>query len=324
MSIEFRCPTCSKQLRVSSAHAGKSARCPNCQMIVPIPESSSPAAMGGPDSWGHDSLGDPAGTSPESEALSNPFAGTWASSELPTKNPYASPTSSPSQPKPIKGPLHPQSVSFDEVFSYAWELWKRHLGVLVGAELVVLAIQMGLGFFQGMGEQIVFQIAPNQVEVFALAFGLLTRAIQLFLAIGMVRLILDLVRTGQGDIRKLFSGVDCFFPALGAFIMYLIALGVGLLLLIVPGILVMLMFWGYFYQIVDRRSTWIGSFSEASEYCRINMGTSFLLGMAMFGIQILGALACCVGLIVSTPLVSTIGVVAYLKMSGQIPENARP
>ncbi len=37
MSIEFRCSSCGSTLRVEDFHRGKMARCPTCQMIVPIP-----------------------------------------------------------------------------------------------------------------------------------------------------------------------------------------------------------------------------------------------------------------------------------------------
>lgn len=42
MAIEFACPTCQTQIRVDQAAAGKMARCPKCQGICRVPETSSP------------------------------------------------------------------------------------------------------------------------------------------------------------------------------------------------------------------------------------------------------------------------------------------
>lgn len=38
MPIEFRCNQCQKKLRVADAHAGKRAKCPNCQTILRVPK----------------------------------------------------------------------------------------------------------------------------------------------------------------------------------------------------------------------------------------------------------------------------------------------
>ena len=46
MPIEFLCPSCSKQLRVPDAAAGKKAKCPSCEAIcaIPVPASTPVAA----------------------------------------------------------------------------------------------------------------------------------------------------------------------------------------------------------------------------------------------------------------------------------------
>jgi hypothetical protein len=41
MAIEFKCPACGEQLRVANEHAGKIARCPQCQAETPVPWASS-------------------------------------------------------------------------------------------------------------------------------------------------------------------------------------------------------------------------------------------------------------------------------------------
>lgn len=44
MSIEFSCPGCQKTLRVSDEHAGKQARCPQCQTIAMVPGNAASGA----------------------------------------------------------------------------------------------------------------------------------------------------------------------------------------------------------------------------------------------------------------------------------------
>ncbi|MDX1948262.1 MAG: hypothetical protein SFU86_22920 [Pirellulaceae bacterium] len=46
MPIETICQGCSKRLRVGDEHAGKTARCPQCQTIYTVPQPAAAAALG--------------------------------------------------------------------------------------------------------------------------------------------------------------------------------------------------------------------------------------------------------------------------------------
>lgn len=49
MSIEFACKNCASQLRVEQQHIGKQARCPACQTLNIVPESSDSKGQDGRD-----------------------------------------------------------------------------------------------------------------------------------------------------------------------------------------------------------------------------------------------------------------------------------
>jgi phage FluMu protein Com len=72
MPIEFACSHCGQILRVGDDTAGKRAKCPKCQSVVPIPaasaSSSAPASQ--PTDWDHVSDSD----SPSADEKVNPFA----------------------------------------------------------------------------------------------------------------------------------------------------------------------------------------------------------------------------------------------------------
>ncbi len=46
--IEFKCPTCSKFLRLPHSYAGKQTECPGCLKQVTVPGGPAPAAPGTP------------------------------------------------------------------------------------------------------------------------------------------------------------------------------------------------------------------------------------------------------------------------------------
>lgn len=89
MPIDINCQGCGQRIRVADEHAGKKARCPNCQNINPIPAASaanpaapSPSYSPAPLSSNYGSGGSPFTTGPISvetsgpavSAINNPFA----------------------------------------------------------------------------------------------------------------------------------------------------------------------------------------------------------------------------------------------------------
>ncbi len=95
-----------------------------------------------------------------------------------------------------------------------------------------------------------------------------------------------------------------------------------MLLCIIPGIILMLMFWPVNVLVIDNKTGVLDSFSVASNITEGNRGTTFVLALASLGIAILGVLACGVGLLFAMPLVAVSWVTAYLMMSGQV--SAQP
>ncbi len=93
-----------------------------------------------------------------------------------------------------------------------------------------------------------------------------------------------------------------FWRFLGTEIIFSIAVFVGLLLLVVPGIILALGFGFAFYIVVERGA---GPIKSLEESWRITRGYKWqLLGLtlAIIGINLLGAIAFLVGLLVSVPV----------------------
>jgi phage FluMu protein Com len=359
MAIEFRCSQCNQLLRVPETSGGKNARCPKCQalMQVPMPAGGAgfaapppPPPLGGgfspqgargfseqapPPAAGNDPFnfmnqggGGGGGAPPppknpfgDTGGGATPFGGAAGGVAV---NPYASPASAAYQPAafgPIAGsPVVPRPVGVEPILNYAWQLWQQHLGILLGITVIGIAVNYAI--------QIVFTIpqmalqANDQAEAaiaVSLLGSLLNQGIQLFLGIGMARIALKLARRQRAEFTDLFSGGPLFLPVLGAYILFNVALTVGLLLLIVPGIILALMLWPYYMLIVDQKAGVIESFSLASQVTKNNWGTAFLLAILSIGIFIVGVIALCIGVIFAVPLILMLWTVAYLMMSGQIP-----
>jgi hypothetical protein len=286
MAIEFSCPQCSRILRVSDEHAGKSARCPDCQTIMSIP-----AGQQHPDRW-------------ESPVPESPVPD--------------SPVLPPVSGKPVERPAaraQARSAGFDEIFDYAWNAYRDHLGLLIGVTLVVVGFGLSIAMVQDsmMGRG----IGPA-AWLSSWLVGMVGNLGGLFLAIGQARINYDIARTGRAEFATLFSGFDRFLPLLGASIVAGMAMAAGLLLLVIPGLILAVLFWSFFHFIVDRRTGALDSFSAAWQIGKLNVGTTLVLLVVTVLLAIAGLLALLIGTLFTTPLISMLWCVAYLKMSGQL------
>jgi len=219
-------------------------------------------------------------------------------------------------------PISPRPVTADAIFSYAWQIWKTNLGLLVGVTLAVAAANYAIVIpAAGIQEVLEQQGEPEAGAAVAGIAQIVASIIQMFLGIGQVQINLRLARRQPASFGDLFGGIGLFLPVLGGGIIAGLGLILGTLCLIVPAILMMLAFWPYYYLIVDRKAGVMESFTVASQITQGNWGSSFLLWLMSVGIGLLGCMAFCIGLLFAAPLISMMFAVGYLMMSGQIPSH---
>ncbi|HUE73044.1 MAG TPA: hypothetical protein VMP01_19320 [Pirellulaceae bacterium] len=310
MAIEFACTSCQKLLRVPDDAPGKQVKCPNCGMIQAVPAgitSGPPAESSQP--WSFSEPG--AGSAPPTQ-YSHGSGGAL--------NPYAPPSPVTFAPKPSNDvPITNQRPTIEDILGHAWRVWQENLGLLVGVTLVIVgiswAIGIPLGFMQAALE------ANGEKEMAAIVGGvgnIIAQVVQIFLGIGQSQIALKLARGQPAEFGDLFHGGSRFWPVLGVSILLGLAVFAGMLACIVPGIILALMLWPTYYLVVENRSKVFDSFSLAYQITEGNKGTTFVLALIGMGINLLGVLALCIGLLFSAPLVVMIFVTAYLMMSGQL------
>ena len=324
MPITFNCQQCNKQLRVSDKHAGSRAKCPQCQCIMRIPSADAIPSSADPLF-----APAPAAEQPKPDTSANPFS-TPATSANPFSTPAtsANPYSAPTTPikKPIAGfaggRIVPTAVEFGDIINYSWQVWKDNLGLLFAVTLVVSVISGALRAVQEVVVGILSSQGQMEVALAAmLGIIFLSNLVTTFLGIGQVQIVLKLLRRQQASFGDLFGGGPLFLRTFGATLLFGLAAFVGFLLLFVPGILLVLFFWPFYYLVVDGKAKAIESFSMALSIAKPNVGSSLLLALVSMGIMLVGFMAFCVGILFAAPLVSTMCGAAYLMMSGQIPRN---
>jgi uncharacterized membrane protein len=120
-------------------------------------------------------------------------------------------------------------------------------------------------------------------------------------AIGWIKIALDITDGRPISSEAITERFNLIGPYLIAAVLYALMVGVGLLLLIVPGIILGIVFAFYGFHIVDTGSRdAIGALRRSAELTRGARGRLFLLGLVLIGINVLGLLALVVGVLITS------------------------
>jgi uncharacterized membrane protein len=139
----------------------------------------------------------------------------------------------------------------------------------------------------------------------------------LILAMGLIRCALAVVKGQTPQVDMLFQT-----EGLGAYFVCSVIVGlmvaIGLILCIIPGIIVAIIFMFYGYLIVENPSLGVGdALKRAQEMTKGRLGELFVFGLALFGINLVGALLCGVGLLFTYGITAVAVGYAYRTLSGE-------
>lgn len=246
-------------------------------------------------------------------------------------NPYQAPASSWVEAQPAAGEeIIPGSDPIDPMacLKRAWELTKRHFGLLIGAGLIygilsggfdaATSAALGLNTQAELEAESEFGLA-SQASVptgLALLQWVLSSLVDLFLGLGLARIGLNLVSGKAADISMLFGEGRKLVPMVAASIMYYAMVVVGLILLIVPGIYLALRFSQFGVAIVDKDMGAIESLQYSARLTEGNKMNLFGLYVLCILVVLAGILALLVGLLAALPVVYLAPYVAYRWLQG--------
>jgi len=236
-------------------------------------------------------------------------------------NPYAPPGQNdggyvPPHAVGALGPPQPWQVG--EVCRIGWEVIKRE-PLLVVAQLIVFVIPQTLGSLASI-PVVLGVLEEGSFLVLGLQFGssLISVFLAWFLQVGMVRMLLAAVREQPMPLSLLFSGGDRFLTMFGAMFLTGFAVGIGTLLLVVPGVIAYLGLWlGKFY-VVDRQQGAVESLQASWRDTNGNKGDLFVFALAYFGLVLVGLCMCGIGMLLTLPIAEAALTVIYLRRTGQI------
>lgn len=200
----------------------------------------------------------------------------------------------------VNSPINVQPNASD-VYAESWKImWKSFVLLLI--VFILYAIISGpTTMFQMKAERFDWNLMP--FGIFAMSFGL-------FIAgpIGYSTnwVFLKAVRSEPFEIRDMFAVFERnYWNAVGARVVVGLFVGVGLVMLIVPGIIIACRFAFVSYLIIDREMSLVEALNKSWEMTRGYGMQIFLMGIIAIVVGILGLLALFVGVFISAIWIQT-------------------
>lgn len=201
-----------------------------------------------------------------------------------------------------------------DVLSKGWDDFKNNAGTLIAVTVIV--------FLVSFGTSVVFQVITRGVadsEGMVIGVSVMSVvvniAVNTLLQLGTIGIFLKVVRGQEASIGDLFAHFDKIVPGFIASLLISIGVAVGMILLIVPGIIVAIMTAFSLWFIADRHLGAVEAIKASAEATKGQRMNLFLFGLAAIGISLLGILACCVGLLVTVPVLGCAGARIYLALT---------
>jgi len=192
-------------------------------------------------------------------------------------------------------------------FRQGWKGFTEHVGLLIGAQVFVALAPLVIHvlivpLLYGGYRYRTWHYYSHRPGMFILS--LLGAFISIWLSIGMFRIHLNIVDRRPVEFNDLFSGLDRFWAFLGVSILTGLIVGLGTMMLVIPGLILYVYLSFTFLLVVDRRLGPIGAIGASF---RLVQGSFWpIVGFKLLALLIngLGAMLFRIGLLITIPLTS--------------------
>jgi hypothetical protein len=145
--------------------------------------------------------------------------------------------------------------------------------------------------------------------------NIISFVVGLVLSRGLIRAALTVVNGGAPDPGLVFR-FDNLGPYAVVSILLGLMIGIGLILCIVPGVILAGMFGFAPWLVVERDMDGVGALGAARQLASGKLGSVILFGLCFILVNVLGALLCGVGLLVTYPVSYLAAAHAYRQLTG--------
>lgn len=199
--------------------------------------------------------------------------------------------------------------SIGEAIGVGWRGFTGNIGAMALYALIVLGVSILVN--------LVF--SPFEGRFATFVANVVAFTINQLVAIGWLRIALDIIDRGRADLSRVSESFDVLVPYIIAAVLFSIAVTIGLILLIIPGIIAAIVLGFYGWILVDRSERdAIAALRHSIEITRGEWLRLFLLGIALLALNLLGLLLFIVGVIVT----SAVSILALAHVYRRLEETA--
>lgn len=193
-------------------------------------------------------------------------------------------------------------LNVKECLSFGWKTFLARPWFFVGTVVVYMIIQIIVGMLQeGMPGILTF---------------LLSLVVSTLLYVGLIHVYLKAHDNVESPQYKDLWNPSVFWSYLGLSILLFIIVGIGFVLLIIPGIFLAIALGMSGFALVDRKLNPIEALKESWRLTKGNRWKLLLLSLALLVIAIIGIIPLMLGLLVAAPVAMLASIHAYRTLSG--------
>jgi uncharacterized membrane protein len=194
--------------------------------------------------------------------------------------------------------------------TYGWNKFKDNALVWIGISIIAFLIA---GLIQGAFNG--FDYTNTEFSALSIVGGLVTAIVGYIIQAAFLRGALSELDGIKPAFGTFFQFTNIGAVVLGGFLVA-VATYVGLALCIIPGIIAAFLLYYTLTFIVDKNQDAISGIKSSYALTSSNVGTLILLALALIGINIIGALLCGIGLLVTAPVALIASTYAYRVLTG--------
>lgn len=207
-----------------------------------------------------------------------------------------------------------------DAIRFGWETFKQRPWFFIGAMVILAVANIAVGIVSGA----VDSITGGSLEEPTVLGNLVSYALGVLISMGMTAFFLASHDNPQGVEFAALWHPDPYLKFLGASVLASLAVGIGLVLLIVPGLIAAVLFMFSSFLVIDRGLGPVDALKASMEMTRGNRWPLFGFILLCLLIILLGALAFGVGLLVAAPIAGIAFAYAYRLLSGRAARVAPP
>lgn len=199
-----------------------------------------------------------------------------------------------------------------EAIRFGWEAFKRRPWFFIGAMILLVIANIAAGIVSGA----VDSVTGGSMDEPTLIGNLVSYALGIIISMGMTAFFLAAHDNPDGVEFSALWHPDPFWKFFATSILASLAVGIGLVLLIVPGLIAMVLFMFSTLLVIDRG---LGPVDALKESMRITQGYRWqLFGLILLLALVIfvGILALGVGVLVAGPVAGLAYVHAYRMLTG--------